>query len=129
MNNILFVLYVGDQARSRDFYIKVLHLEPTLDVPGMTEFKLPCGGMLGLMPETGIKRLLGEPLPDPSAGNGIPRAELYLFVDDPEADLNTALAQGATLLSKVQPRDWGDLAGYCLDPDGNVVAFAGSLRA
>lgn len=35
-----FILYVADQARSRDFYRTVLATEPTLDVPGMTEFDL-----------------------------------------------------------------------------------------
>jgi len=24
----------------------------------------------------------------------------------------------------VESRDWGDRAGYCLDPDGHVLAFA-----
>lgn len=119
-----FILYVADQAAATEFYEKVLFAPPRLDVPGMTEFELPGGAVLGLMPEKGISRLLGETLPDPAPGNGIPRAEVYLTAGDPAAFLERAIAAGAIPLSPVEPRGWGDLAGYCLDPDGHVLAFA-----
>jgi uncharacterized glyoxalase superfamily protein PhnB len=90
----------------------------------MTEFELHEGCVLGLMPEAGIKRLLGERLPDPARAHGVPRAELYLTVGDPAAWLARAVAAGAVELSAVAARDWGDEAGYCLDPDGHVLAFA-----
>lgn len=75
------ILYVKDQVASSNFYRYVLDLEPVLDVPGMTEFKLSDTCVLGLMPEIGIKKLLGEKLPDPNEARGIPRAEVYLVVD------------------------------------------------
>ena len=119
-----FILYVRDQAASSVFYAKVLSIPPTLEVPGMTEFTLPGGAVLGLMPEAGIRRLLGEKLPDPALASGIPRAELYLIVDDPGASHQRALACGARELSSLAPRDWGHQAAYSLDPDGHVLAFA-----
>ncbi|MBI2383105.1 MAG: VOC family protein [Gammaproteobacteria bacterium] len=119
-----FILYVADQARSTIFYKKVLGCEPRLDVPGMTEFSLPGGAVLGLMPEAGIRRLLGPSLPDPADGAGIPRAELYLLVDQPRAFHERALAGGARELSPLLDRDWGHSAAYSLDPDGHVLAFA-----
>jgi len=124
MEHALFVLYVADQERAAEFYGRTLDRSPRLHVPGMTEFSLGAGCALGLMPEAGIRRLLGDALPDPAAASGIPRAELYLFVADPEACLRRALDAGATLLDEVAPRDWGDRVGYCLDPDGHVLAFA-----
>ncbi|MCB0009465.1 MAG: VOC family protein, partial [Anaerolineales bacterium] len=60
------ILYTADQAASAAFYAKVLGLAPRLDVPGMTEFALPGGAVLGLMPIAGIRRLLGAALPDPA---------------------------------------------------------------
>ena len=118
-----FILYVSDQRRSTAFYTTVLGRKPRLDVPGMTEFEIG-SAVLGLMPAAGIKRLLGEKLPDPEAAKGVPRAELYLLVDDPAAFHRRALEQGAKELSPLLPRDWGHLAAYSLDPDGHVLAFA-----
>lgn len=119
-----FILYVADQECSTQFYEAVLGLAPRLHVPGMSEFNLPGGGALGLMPETGIKGLLGAGLPDPAQGRGIPRAELYLVVPDPAAYQTRAIAAGALELSPLAPRDWGHTAAYYLDPDTHVLAFA-----
>lgn len=114
-----FILFVADQARSAAFYGQALAITPRLDVPGMTEFDLPGGAILGLMPEAGIHRLIGI-----EAGGDRPRAEVYLVVDDPAAHLARALAAGADALSPLQPRGWGDEAGYVRDPDGHLLAFA-----
>ncbi len=124
MNASHFILYVADQERSAAFYEAVLGLAPRLHVPGMTELELPGGAVLGLMPEGGIRRLLGDALPDPATARGVPRAELYLLIDDPCAFHARALAAGALELSPLLPRDWGHLAAYSLDPDGHVLAFA-----
>ncbi len=121
--NINFILYVRDQAKSREFYAIALGMAPRLDVPGMTEFELAPGSVLGLMPEKGIKRLLPE-MPDPEKGSGIPRAEVYLTVPDPAIYHARALSAGARELSPLAPRGWGDKAAYSLDPDGHVLAFA-----
>jgi uncharacterized protein len=124
-----FILYVRDQAASTAFYAHVLGCAPSLDVPGMTEFTLSGGSVLGLMPETGIKRLLGERLPDPAGGRGIPRCEVYLVVSDPGGCHRRALEVGAVELSGLEGRDWGARVAYSLDPDGHVLAFAQEVEA
>lgn len=128
MNTITchFILYVRDQTASTEFYRYVLYMNPSLDVPGMTEFKIGSQCVLGLMPETGIKRLLGDTIQDPEKTNGVSRAELYLLVTNPEDYLARARSLGAKSLSEFSRRDWGHEAGYILDPDGHVVAFAKS---
>ncbi len=118
------ILYVRDQRAATAFYRAALAEAPRLEVPGMSEFELPGGAVLGLMPEAGIRRLLGDTLPDPAAAAGTPRAELYLLVDEPERCHARALEAGARELAPVAPRDWGHRAGYALDPDGHVLAFA-----
>lgn len=112
------IFYVRDQSASARFYAAVLQLEPFLDVPGMTEFQLE-GCLLGLMPEAGITRLLGE-----VCGSGGVRAELYLEVPDAAACHARALAAGARELSPLAPRNWGHRVAYSVDFDGNVLAFA-----
>jgi catechol 2,3-dioxygenase-like lactoylglutathione lyase family enzyme len=119
-----FILYVADQTRSAAFYTTVLAIDPRLNVPGMSEFLLPGGGILGLMPVSGIRKLLGRALPDPSLARGVPRAELYLVMSDPNAFHQRALACGATELSPLLYRDWGHSVAYALDRDGHVLAFA-----
>ena len=119
-----FILYVRDPRASVAFYRAVLAVAPRLDVPGMAEFELTSGAVLGLMPEAGIVRLLGEGLPSPDAARGVPRAELYLLVDEPGACHARALAAGAKELSALEPRAWGHDAAYSLDPDAHVLAFA-----
>ena len=129
MTKIHLILYVQDQARSAEFYSRVFDCQPTLNVPGMTEFPLSETCVLGLMPEAGIKRLLGDSLPDPAQANGIPRAEIYLRVENASAFHRRALEAGAAELSEMKDRDWGDRVAYSLDPDGHVLAFADSIQS
>lgn len=119
-----FILYVSDQKASAKFYSCVLGLEPSLDVPGMTEFHLSETCVLGVMPASGVTRLLGETLPPPPAGDHAAKAELYFVVEDAGAFHARALACGARELSPLARRDWGHEAGYSLDRDGHVLAFA-----
>jgi catechol 2,3-dioxygenase-like lactoylglutathione lyase family enzyme len=118
------ILYCKDQQKSRDFYSKILNLIPSLDVPGMTEFQLTPELKLGLMPENGITKILGNKTPHSSTGNGIPRCELYVYVEDVKQTYNNSLIQGAKEISPSQSRDWGDTVAYVSDIDGHIIAFA-----
>ena len=124
-----FIFFVSDQDRSTEFYRTVLAVDPTLHVPGMSEFSLPGGSILGLMPISGISRLLSDTVPGIANQPAVPRAELYLVVNETEPYVLRALAAGAREVSPVQARDWGDTAGYYQDPDGHVIAFATSHRS
>jgi predicted enzyme related to lactoylglutathione lyase len=127
MTEIEFILYVKDQATSKEFYTLVFDSEPVLDVPGMTEFLLAEKVKLGLIPEKGIVKILGDKTPNPASGNGIPRCELYLKVKGIEKFSNNAKRAGAILISDITPREWGDLVCYFADPDGHVIAFAETI--
>lgn len=122
--NVHTILYVADQVAAARFYQELLGIPPRLDVPGMTEFEIGPGSVLGLMPVASIRRLLGSALRNPDEGAGIPRCEIYLVVDDAEAWHRRAIAAGATELSGVALRNWGHRAGYSVDRDGHVIAFA-----
>ena len=124
MKEVLFVLYVADQQISKEFYKGVLQLEASLDVPGMTEFKLENNVLLGLMPNDSIAKIICNTLPHPKKGNGIPRCELYLKVENAQAYIERGLQLGGKAISALQDRDWDDKVGYISDPDGHVIAFA-----
>ena len=113
-----------DQAASTAFYEQVLCNAPRVHVPGMTEFTLSSGSILGLMPAVGIARILCGSIPDIANQPSVPRAELYLLVDDVSPYVERAITAGAREVSAVQRRDWGHNAGYFQDPDGHVLAIA-----
>jgi hypothetical protein len=118
------ILYVADQKKSRDFYSIILQEQPSLDAPGMTEFTLAENLKLGLMPEAGIEKILLDKTPAPGSGNGIPRCELYILLENIESVFNTAIKAGAKEVSPIEDRDWGDRVGYLVDFDGHIIAFA-----
>lgn len=124
MKEVIFILYVKEQEASKEFYEKVFEKKPTLNVPGMTEFKLTETTRLGLMPETGIKKILGDKVPPPESGSGIPRCELYLYVDEPGECLAKLSEARGKIISPVEKRNWGDYAGYGADLDGHIIGFA-----
>jgi uncharacterized protein len=120
-----FILYVSDQAASTLFYSAVLGAGPTLDVPGMTEFTIEAGCILGLMPRDGAARLFGPKVQLSSAGAS--GGEVYLLVEGPLEYHRRAIAAGAVEVSALGAREWGHEAAYSLDPDGYVLAFAREL--
>lgn len=123
-----FILYVENQEQSKNFYAKIFRKEPDLHVPGMTEFILSDNCKIGLMPNQGIAKILKDKTPHPKSGNGIPRCELYFYVENIESEFNNALESGALLISPVQDRDWGDKACYFSDLDGHIIAFAQKVK-
>ena len=129
MDKNYFILYVRDQARSTAFYTEVLGIDPQLNMPGMTEFRLSAETILGLMPSAGIERLLGRAVGDAAPISGLARGELYLVVEDADSYHQRAVNAGARELSSLSPRDWGYNVAYSMDADGYVLAFASPLSA
>lgn len=119
---------MNDQQKSADFYTKLFRQNPDLNVPGMTEFKLAENCKLGLMPNKGIAKILSDKTPHPDQGNGIPRCELYFYVDHIELEFENAMKIGARLISEIKNRDWGDRVCYFADIDGHIIAFAEKLK-
>lgn len=124
MDEIEFILYISNQRKSTTFYENLLQIKPRLNVPGMTEFQLSEKVKLGLMLENGIAKIIVPKMQHPQKGNGIPRCELYLKVENAEVYLSRGINLGGKEVSKLEYRDWGDSVGYISDLDGNIIAFA-----
>ncbi|GAB1452784.1 hypothetical protein MASR2M47_28400 [Draconibacterium sp.] len=125
---ILTILYVKDQEKSCMFYQNIFRKEADLNVPGMTEFNISENFKIGLMPNTGIAKILDGKTPHPDRGNGVPRCELYLYVDNIQFEFDNAIKNEAKLISPIMDRNWGDKVCYFSDPDGHIIAFAESHR-
>ena len=122
------ILYVESQEKSCEFYEKIFRKNADLNVPGMTEFKLAENFKLGLMPNKGIAKILQDKMPHPDTGNGIPRCELYFYVEHIELEFENAINNGAKLISEILDRDWGDRVCYLSDLDGHIIAFAQKIK-
>ena len=118
------ILYVNDQKLSCEFYQKIFRKLPDLNIPGMTEFNISENSELGLMPNKNIAKILSGKVPHPVDGNGIPRCELYLYIENIQFEFENAIKSGAKLISPIENRDWGDKVCYFSDPDGHILAFA-----
>ncbi len=118
------ILYVSDQEVSRTFYEGIFRRKADLHVPGMTEFNISEFCKLGLMPNNGIAKILVPHTPHPDSATGIPRCELYFYVDRVEVEHDNAVKCGAKLISPALSRNWGDTVCYFADPDGHILAFA-----
>ena len=53
-----------------------------------------------------------------------PRFELFVYVDDVDADAETFRAAGYTVLQQPATMPWGERQAYISDPDNNPVALA-----
>lgn len=127
ISHALFILYVNNQNLSTEFYKQILKTEPSLNVPGMTEFTLSDTCKLGLMPNKGIAKILGSNTPHPDTGNGIPRCEIYLSVRNIQSFFDHAVALRVKVIAPPTNMDWGHRVCYLSDPDGHIIAFAQEL--
>ncbi len=108
MKHILLIetiLYVSNQELSSAFYERIFRQKPNLDVPGMTEFVIAENIKIGLMPNKGIAKILDGKTPDPESGTGIPRCELYFYVEDIHLEFDNAINSGAKLISPISERN------------------------
>lgn len=123
-----FILYIANQEVSSRFYEAIFRAKPTLEVPGMTEFTLSESLKIGLMPNDGIAKIITPTTVHPEKGNGIPRCELYFYVENLELEYQNALQAGAKIISGIENRNWGDRVCYFADLDGHIIAFAEKIK-
>ena len=121
------VLAVSDVERSKAFYGQAFGWQPHLEWPeSYAELDLPGDDWLGLYRRDGFARSAGAAPAQPRPGEQT-GTELYVRVNDLDEAIRRLRRAGATRLSALGPREWGDEAAYFADPDGNVVAVARRL--
>jgi predicted enzyme related to lactoylglutathione lyase len=121
--HVLTILAVRDLARSVAFYRAAFGWPTRVEAPVYVEFDLGDGRGLGLYDREGYAKNTGR-MPVEVREGEITGTEIYLHVDHVEDAVRRLTDAGARLLSPAAPRDWGDVAAYFADPDGNVIAVA-----
>lgn len=115
------VLYVADLQRSVEFYAHLGY---------ESVYQFPLEGdphYVGL--ERGDSSLGISHASWPEAQLGItvgtaPRFELFVYVDDVDAQVETFRATGYRVLQEPANMPWGERQAYVLDPDHTPVALA-----
>src|SRR5690349_20025720 len=116
------VLYAKDVERVAGFYA-VLGFEEHVRLPG------PDGrpGFIGMRRDAAELGVTTEDSPcmlagvEPGPG---PRHELFVYVEDVDAAVAAAPAAGGSVLKVAADMPWGELVGFVVDPEGNVVSLA-----
>ena len=70
------------------------------------------------MPENGIAKILGDALPHPATGNGIPRCEIYIAVENVKQSFENLILHGRKEINEPQMRNWGHVVAYGAIPMG-----------
>jgi predicted enzyme related to lactoylglutathione lyase len=122
--SMMIVIFVKNQEKSRDFYMEVLGMEPFMDVPGVTEFKLDDNMLLGIMPSEGVKNMMDIKTINHWEAGETPKCQIYLPVDEPDEYYNRAIKAGGIGIIEGKSTPWGGYICYCMDLDGNLLAFA-----
>lgn len=124
INKTHIILFVESQELSTLFYENLFFKKPDLNVRGMTEFHINDQLVVGLMPISGIEKIVQNKLSSPSLAKDVAKCELYLMVDDFQKEYERLLNLNIQLISPAQNRDWGHRVAYFSDLDSNLIAIA-----
>ncbi len=114
------VLYVTNVRRSMEFYA-LLGYE--------MRYQFPLEGdphYVGLERGESSLGIADSSWPEAQLGITVgtaPRFELFVYVDDVDADVETFRAAGYTVLQQPATMPWGERQAYISDPDNNPVAL------
>lgn len=114
----IFVLFVSDLERSREFYKSTLGMTARFEDESSSALATD-NGMLILLNEAGAKDLLGDDTITTSA----PLAPFVIVVevDDVDATHQELTAKGVSFLRAPEDRAWGLRTAHFCDPDGYVI--------
>lgn len=124
------ILYVHDVQRAMTFYQKTFALQEKFCSPERDYGELLTGGVTLAfarfeLAASNLSR--GFTRADSSAAPfGI---EIGFESDDVDGTVRKALAAGATLYEKAQPKPWGQTVAYVRDLDGFLVEIGSPLAA
>jgi predicted enzyme related to lactoylglutathione lyase len=108
--------WAADHAAAKQWYAKLLGIEPYFERPGYAEFRIG-----DYQHELG---LIDRRYAPPASGDGRGGAIVYWHVDDVAATLEKLLALGATEYEPLTRRgDAGFVTASVVDPFGNILGI------
>jgi lactoylglutathione lyase len=121
MSSAFPVIYASDVERATTFYERLgfeKHYQfPPDGEPGYVGLRRN-GTNLGIVHESSPEQMIGQ-----NMGDG-PRFDLFVYVDDVDAAVESMRAAGAPVLREAEDMPWGERIAFVADPDGNPVTLA-----
>jgi lactoylglutathione lyase len=116
------VIYTRDVKGAVDFYEGLLGFEkqyqfPPNGEPGYAGLRRDEAD-LGIVHESSPQQMIGK-----SMGDG-PRFELFVYVDDVDASVESMRDAGVPVLREAEDMPWGERVAFVSDPEGNPVTLA-----
>ena len=121
------VIYTRDVERAVDFYAGLLGFEEQYRFPAHGE-----AGYVGLRRDQADLGIVHESSPQQMIGATMgdgPRFELFVYVDDVDASIESMRTAGVTVLRDADDMPWGERVAFVSDPDGNPVTLAAPTAA
>lgn len=116
------ILYVSDVKKSVDFYAGAFGFEVKFIAPGDDYAELLTGNTtLSFASHSLANSNLAAGFQESKPGSKPFGMELGFATPDVEAAVNSALAQGASLVEKPKEKPWGQVVAYVRDPDGFLI--------
>ncbi len=116
------VIYTRDVRGAVNFYEGLLGFQkqyqfPPDGEPGYVGLRRDEAD-LGIVHESSPQQMIGK-----SMGDG-PRFELFVYVDDVDASIESMRGAGVPVLREPEDMPWGERVAFVSDPDGNPVTLA-----
>jgi predicted enzyme related to lactoylglutathione lyase len=108
--------FAADHQAASDWYSNFLGIEPYFERPGYVEYRIG-----DYQHELGI--IDSRYVPGIESAEGRAGIVAYWHVDDVQAQLERAVAMGATVLEPMQDRGHGFVTATVVDPFGNILGL------
>jgi lactoylglutathione lyase len=121
MSRAFPVIYTRDVTKTVEFYEQLgferQYQFPAEGEPGYVGLTRD-GSDLGVVDESSPQRMIGVRM-----GDG-PRFELFVYVPDVDAAVESMRAAGVPVLREAEDMPWGERIAFVEDPEGNPVTLA-----
>lgn len=115
------ILYVADVTASLSFYERAFGFSRRMITPEGDYGELNTGDTVLAWASEGLAASNGVVARPNRKADAAPGIEIAFITDDVAGAVTRALAAGATAVTAVQTKPWGQTVAYVRDPDGVLV--------
>ncbi|MBU1098250.1 MAG: hypothetical protein CVV23_02490 [Ignavibacteriae bacterium HGW-Ignavibacteriae-2] len=124
IGKVHFIILVQDLKKCKMFYELLFQKKPVVDENNICEFELNPYSILGLMTKDLTDKIFESDFSYLMPNKIKHGNEIYIECANAEEMHKKALQLGCLEISSFQKRAWGQSAGYSVNHEGHILAFA-----